>query len=295
MISVITPVFNGRKFINECIQVVVGQKCPDVEHIIVDGLSNDGTVDIIKENASMYPHIRWISEKDKGQTNALNKGIAMARGDILAILNVDDFYEPNVLNRVSEIFRGLPDPSLIVGNCNVWDDENKLVYANRPAKLKITDLLLGWKYYPHPVNPTAYFYHKSLHGIIGAYREDMQIGQDLPFLLSAVQVASVKYFDELWGNYRLIEGTLTVREIHSGMAKRRYDLIINHYLGQLSFDKRARVIVKRHCINVANRAKGRLGRGKGWEIMKRLLIAISRRDVIARGRKGKERAGERIY
>jgi glycosyltransferase involved in cell wall biosynthesis len=260
LLSVITPVFNGERFMHECIQVVVAQKCPNVEHIIVDGLSQDRTVEIIKENASKYSHIRWISEKDRGQTDAINKGIAMAGGDILGILNVDDFYEPNVLNRVRELFTNVPTPSLIVGNCNAWDDENKLLYICKPSKLKITDLLLGSEVNPHPVNPSAYFYHKSLHDIIGPYREDMGVGQDLPFLLSAVQVATVRYFDELWGNYRLIEGTLTVKEIQSGLGKKRYDFVMDYYLRQLSLGKRMQVVIRRYLHRKARKVKNRLTR-----------------------------------
>jgi len=128
MISVITPVYNGERFIEACIQVVIDQQCSDVEHIIMDGGSKDGTVDIIKRYAEQYSHIRWLSEKDQGQSDAMNKGIAMAKGEILAILNVDDYYEPNVLKRVTEIFKILPEPSLLVGNCNIWDSNGFKVY-----------------------------------------------------------------------------------------------------------------------------------------------------------------------
>ena len=104
MISVITPVYNGERFIEACIQVVIDQQCPDVEHIIVDGGSNDQTVDIIKRYAEQYSHIRWLSEKDQGQSDAMNKGIAIAKGEILAILNVDDDYEVNVLTILLTFF-----------------------------------------------------------------------------------------------------------------------------------------------------------------------------------------------
>jgi len=81
----------------------------------------------------------------------------IAKGEILAILNVDDFYEPDVLNRISEIFKALPEPSLLVGNCNVWVDDDKLKFLNKPTKLKLTDLLLGFNVNQYPVNPSAYF------------------------------------------------------------------------------------------------------------------------------------------
>lgn len=229
MLSVITPVYNGERFIESCIQVVINQACPDVEHIIVDGGSTDRTAEIIKQYAQNYPHIRWISEKDEGQSDAMNKGIAMAKGDIIAILNVDDFYEPNVLNRVIEIFKTLPQPSLLVGNCNVWGNKGKLKYVNKPAKLKLTDLLLGAKINPHPINPSAYFYHISLHNEIGIYKIDEHYAMDLDFLLRAVQVAKVKYVNEILGNYRELDGTKTINDWISGQGPRRAERILKVY------------------------------------------------------------------
>lgn len=234
MISVITPVYNGDRFIESCIRVVINQACPDVEHIIVDAGSIDETVKIIKHYAEKYPHIRWISEKDRGQSDAMNKGIALAQGEIIAILNVDDFYEPNVLNRVAEIFKTLPQPSLLVGNCNVLGNKDKLKYINKPKKLQVFDLLLGFDVNPHPVNPSAYFYHKSLHQKIGPYKVEEHYVMDLDFLLRAVQGATVKYVDETWGNYRDIEGTKTAEDRKSGQGIQRYKRLMKAYRKDLS-------------------------------------------------------------
>lgn len=233
MISVITPVYQGERFIESCIKIVIEQKCPDVEHIIVDGGSTDRTVEIIKQYADKYPHIRWISEKDKGQSDAMNKGIALAKGDIIAILNVDDFYEQNVLNRVLKIFKQLPEPSLLVGNCNVWDDKDKLIFINKPKKLKLANLLLE-NANPYPVNPSAYFYHTSLHEKVGLYKLEEHYVMDLDFILRAVQVATVKYIDEIWGNFRLIEGTKTFNDLKSGQVIRRKKSIFSNYRKDIS-------------------------------------------------------------
>ncbi|NJR59648.1 MAG: glycosyltransferase [Cyanobacteria bacterium CRU_2_1] len=214
MISVITPVYNGERFIEACIKIVIEQNCPDVEHIIVDGGSTDGTVEIIRDYAEKYSHIRWISEKDKGQSDAMNKGIAMAQGHIVSFLNVDDFYEPNILNRVLELFQALPEPSLLVGNCKILDDDDQIKYINKPEKLKITTLLL--RHSPFPLNPSAYFYHKSLHQRIGLYNANEHYMMDLDFLIHAVQAANTKYVDELWGNHRQISGTKTASLMQSG-------------------------------------------------------------------------------
>ena len=209
MISIITPVYNGERFIDSCIKVIIDQACPNVEHIIIDGNSTDRTVEVIKQYADKYSHIRWLSEKDQGQSDAMNKGIKIANGEIISFLNVDDFYEPNVLNRVLKIFEELPEPSLVVGNCNEWDEAGNLL-VRKPAKLKLSDLLQGFHINIFPINPTSYFYHTSLHQKIGFYKTDEHYAMDLDFILRAVQVANVKYVDETWGNWMRIEGTKTV-------------------------------------------------------------------------------------
>jgi len=238
MISVITPVYNGEKFIESCIKVVIEQNCLDIEHIIIDGGSKDGTVEIIKKYAEEYPHIRWISEKDKGQSDAMNKGIAIAKGEILAILNVDDYYEPNVLNRIMEIFQTLPEPSLLVGNCNVWISKGQLEAIDKPKKLKFTDLLLGYEANPYPANPSAYFYHTSLHQKMGLYDINEHYMMDVDFILRAVQVATPVYVDELWGNFMKIEGTKTVQDIKSGKSGVRIDRLMKKYRQKLPLHQR---------------------------------------------------------
>jgi glycosyltransferase involved in cell wall biosynthesis len=243
MISIITPVYNGERFIEKCIQVVIEQHCPDIEHIIIDGGSKDRTIEIIKKYAQKYSHIQWISEKDKGQSDAMNKGIKLAKGDILSILNVDDYYERNVLNRVTEIFQTLPKPSFVAGNCNIWGDEGKLIEVNKPSKLEFIDLLLGPGVNPFPMNPSAYFYHTCLHEKIGLYQVDEDYAMDVDFLLRAVQVAKLKYVDETWGNYRKFEGTKTVNDIASGQ-----NMIRVHSLMQ--FHRRKLPLLQRWYVSV---------------------------------------------
>lgn len=236
MISVITPVYNGEKFIESCLQNVINQNFAEVEHIIVDGGSTDKTIDIIKDYAHQHPHIHWISEKDQGQSDAMNKGISMAQGSIIGILNVDDFYEPKVLSRISELFKTLPEPSLIVGNCNTWDLRDKLIHINKPKRLRAVDLLLGKQINDDrmidasfPVNPSAYFYHKSLHQQIGVYKVEEHYAMDIDFLLKAIKVAHLKYFNETWGNYRYYPGTKTFDDSTNGTSQRRIQQLFKEY------------------------------------------------------------------
>lgn len=249
MLSIVTPVYNGERFIESCIQMVIAQECPDIEHIIMDGGSTDRTAEVIRRYAENHGHIRWVSEKDRGQAEAMNKGISMADGEILGILNVDDYYEPDLLSRVVLYFETLPEPSLLVGNCNVRDDQGEIIVVNKPAKIKLEDLLLGYSKNPHPVNPSAYFYHTSLHAHIGSYRVDEHYALDLDFLLRAVQVAHVKYVDEVWGNQRLIEGTKTLDDIKSGKIVARVKYYHKLYRRNLPILRRLMIAVRYEIYN----------------------------------------------
>ncbi len=229
MISIITPVYNSRNFIESCIQNVIDQECSDLEHIIIDGGSNDGTVALIKQYSDDYSHIRWISEKDQGQSDAMNQGIAMAKGEILGVLNADDYYEPNVLNRIVSLFQSLPEPSFVVGNCNIWNHRDELVGVNQPSHIKLEQLLQGWCVHPFPYNPSAYFYHTSLHQLAGLFDVDDHCGMDLDFILRAVQFSNSYYFNEIWGNFRVHKDTKTFRSNSSDETMKRVNNIMRHY------------------------------------------------------------------
>jgi glycosyltransferase involved in cell wall biosynthesis len=214
MLSIITPVYNGKQFLEGCIQNVVDQFSVDIEHIIVDAGSTDGTVEMIDDYARKYSHIRWISEPDQGQSDAMNKGIGMARGEIISFLNVDDFYAPGTLQRIISLGQNFPSPTLLVGNCRILGEDDRLLLVNCPKKLDVFSLVSLKA--PFPLNPSAYFYHKSLHQKIGPYPIDEHYLMDLDFILKAIPNSNVVYYDEIWGNHRQIEGTKTVEFIKSG-------------------------------------------------------------------------------
>ncbi len=233
MLSIITPVLNGRHQIENCLRSVIHQDCPDIEHYIVDGGSTDGTIEVVQSYVQEHGHIRWITERDRGQSDAMNKGIAGAKGEYLGFLNVDDTYEPGVLNRVIDIFKTVPEPSLLVGNCNVWNEKGILVEINRPSRLNYPGLLLGYAINPLPINSSAYFYHRTIHQITGGYNLDEDYVLDWDFLLRAVRVAHVHYFNQTWGNYYLLPGTKTYADIQSGMNRLRWEKLVHSHRREL--------------------------------------------------------------
>jgi len=94
-VSIVTPCYNAARFIRETIESVSGQRYPHLEHIVIDGGSTDGTLDILKA----YPHLRWVSAPDRGQSHALNKGFAMARGELIGWLKPEPSQSPRLILR----------------------------------------------------------------------------------------------------------------------------------------------------------------------------------------------------
>jgi len=123
-ISIITPSFNQGRYIERTIRSVLEQEYPNLEYIVVDGGSTDETIGILKRYGS---RLRWISEKDEGQSDAINKGIRMSTGDIIAYLNSDDMYEKEALNRVADFFRDNPSKMWLLGRCRIIDENDREV------------------------------------------------------------------------------------------------------------------------------------------------------------------------
>jgi glycosyltransferase involved in cell wall biosynthesis len=203
-ISVITPSFNSVKYIEYAIQSVLSQGYENVEHIIVDGGSTDGTVEVLKK----HPHLKWISEPDRGQSDAMNKGFKMSKGDIIVYLNADDFFEPGAFYNVVKYFAGNSKISFLVGECNVIDEEGRYIPGSENPSLKFYEILQWWKHF-FPVNPSAYFYRRQVQEKVGPFDEASHYSMDYDFLLRASRHYDFFKINETLGNYRYIKGTKT--------------------------------------------------------------------------------------
>lgn len=126
-ISVVTPSYNQGSFIEEAIQSVLKQKYSNVEHIIIDGGSTDNTIMIFNK----YPHLKWVSEPDKGQSDALNKGFKKATGDLIAWLNADDYFLPGAFHKVTQLFTKNPSMDVIYGNCYFVDTKGNILIKGK--------------------------------------------------------------------------------------------------------------------------------------------------------------------
>lgn len=191
-ISIITACYNSEKTIRDTIESVLGQTCTDYEYIVVDGASKDGTLSIIKEYEQRFGgKMRYISEKDNGIYDAMNKGIRMASGDVIGILNSDDFYlDNNVLMDINKAFDGSVDA--ICGNLYFvdWEDTDKVVRTWKGSEPK--SFKSGW----HPAHPTFYA-KKELYDRYGLFDTSFDVSADFELMLRFVEKhkAKIKYID----------------------------------------------------------------------------------------------------
>jgi glycosyltransferase involved in cell wall biosynthesis len=116
-LSIITPCLNAAQTLPATLASVRAQGYPDVEHIVVDGGSTDGTLELLQQ----APGIRWICEPDRGLADAMNKGIAMATGDVIGEINADDVYEPGALPAVADALERHPEAMWLTGYCRIID------------------------------------------------------------------------------------------------------------------------------------------------------------------------------
>ena len=140
-ITIVTPVFNGAKHIEKTITSVLGQNYPNLEYMIIDGGSTDGTVEIIRKYESKLAY--WVSEKDDGMYAAIQKGFDRATGKIMAWINADDYYGDSCFETVAEIFGKYPQVEWLTGLNVHYDEKGRIVDAWRPRPFTRLDFLSG--------------------------------------------------------------------------------------------------------------------------------------------------------
>ncbi len=207
-ISIITPCLNRVGFVGAAIESVLDQDYPKLEHVVVDGGSTDGTLDVLRR----YEHVRLTSEPDEGVYDALNKGIHMARGEIIGHLNTDDLYEPHVLSEVARCFVENPDADMVCGGATVFEEDAEggttvvAKYLGRQdIALSVRNMTLGV-----PL-PNARFVRKRFYHRVGVYDTRYRLAADRDFFLRAILAgARAVYLDRPVYRYRSHDGSLTI-------------------------------------------------------------------------------------
>lgn len=213
--SIVTASFNSIHTIRDTIESVLKQDFKDWEHLVMDGGSKDGTLDLLKE----YPHLKWRSEKDSGHYHAMNKGIAEAQGEILLMLNADDCLLPDTLRKVADAFDKHPAWDAAFGDIIYVDGEGREIYRREEA---IYDYdVLRYSGVCYIIHQTL-FVKKSLHDRIGLYRHtEFFNSADYEFILRmGREKAVVGHIPEYIVNYRLhVHGQSADLRITRNMAR----------------------------------------------------------------------------
>lgn len=201
-ISIITPSFNQGEFIEETISSVLSQNYPSLEYIVLDGGSTDGTVDILKK----YDHsiTAWISEPDKGQSDALNKGFSIATGDIIGWLNSDDTYLPGVLNKVARLFND-PNIDILMSEYYAFMNENGDIYEYKKNEyVDRKSLIRFWRTRGMTINqPCVFFRRKLIENMDPVVDASLTYAMDYDLWLRLSRVASFNIVPGHWANYRI--------------------------------------------------------------------------------------------
>jgi glycosyltransferase involved in cell wall biosynthesis len=200
-VSVITPSYNQARFLPETLQSVRSQDYPNIEHIVVDGGSTDGSVEVLRQ----APGIRWVSERDRGQVDAINKGFAMASGEVLAWLNSDDTLDPRTVSlAVAALERTGAD--MVYGDVEIVDEHGKLLKVSHGIPFDYRVLLYGIDY----IGQQTVFFRRELLQHAGPLREEYDNGFDYELWLRFATHGELVYVPELRAQIRWHEAAKSV-------------------------------------------------------------------------------------
>lgn len=204
LVTIITPSFNQAPYLEETINSVLGQTYPHIEYLIMDGGSSDGSVEIIKRYQNKLAY--WVSEKDRGQTDAINKGFARAKGEVLAWINSDDTLLPNAVEEAVCFLNENPDIGLVYGDTHYIDEHSKVIGRFPAAQTDLTRLRRGYVHIPQQ----ASFFRKSIWDQIGPLDPDFFFAMDYDLWVRIAGKAEIRYLPRWWANFRLHRGAKSI-------------------------------------------------------------------------------------
>jgi len=201
-ISVVTPSYNQASFLEATIRSVLLQGYPDLEYIIVDGGSNDGSLDIIRKYEDELGY--WVSEPDRGQAHAINKGFVHATGDIVSWLNSDDIYEPHILHLVAQSFDPVTGPYVVFGDCLFMDERGRSIRLFRGIDRPLYRKLCYWRGWDIP-QPTVFVARRVIEEI-GPLDESLHLAMDYEWFLRVARHYKFVHLGRILARYRVHPG-----------------------------------------------------------------------------------------
>lgn len=202
LISIVIPSFNQGNYIEQTITSILGQYYSNLELIVIDGGSTDGTLDVIKKYAHLITY--YVSEPDKGQADAINKGFKVAKGDILAWLNSDDMYLPCTLSKVANMIGDSKEPKLLYGGCLHFFEGKEQTYGYLPPNFDSERLT----YADYIIQPSS-FWSRSLWETVGELNESYNYVLDWEWFIRATKTCVFTPIQDYLSIYRLHENHKT--------------------------------------------------------------------------------------
>jgi glycosyltransferase involved in cell wall biosynthesis len=195
LVTIVTPALNAARYLEENIASVEAQSYPRLEHIVVDGGSADGTLEILQRN----PHVHWISEPDAGQSDALNKGLGLAKGEVIGWLNADDYYLPDAVASAVRRLLAHPTAGVVYADALLVDHAGQELSRLRSEPFDLERALDFGNVVPQP----AAFIRRSVLDNVGGLDTRYHYAMDFDLWLRIAKVAPLTYVDEQWAAFRI--------------------------------------------------------------------------------------------
>lgn len=222
LVSIITPVFNGKAYLEQTIQSVLGQTYDNIEYIVIDGGSTDGSLELIQKYDDQLDY--WLSEPDSGMYDAINKGLKTAAGDIFAYLNSDDLYHPDSVKSAVEYFWKHPGADMIYGHCDFLGPNGEFLYHYHYPRFKFKSFVaMNTSTIPQQTT----FWRGAIHKKIGYFDTALKMCGDFDFYAKAGKSCRVDHTKKNLARFRIHEASLTSRQGYRNQGE--VDLIHKRY------------------------------------------------------------------
>lgn len=228
LVSVITVVFNGEKYLEQTIQSVINQSYNNIEYIIIDGGSADSTLDIVRKYENQIDY--WVSEPDSGIYDAMNKGIMCASGEIIGILNSDDLYLKNTIELVIEEYKKIAMPCVFYGDMLKFFENNQEQTSLHKGDLSDE----SFKKIKISINHPTCFVHRKVYHNFGIFKDKYEFGADRELMMRFYE-EGVKfiYLNQIMAKFRL-GGTTSSQNINNIVKAlfQEYELLSEHNISK---------------------------------------------------------------
>jgi glycosyltransferase involved in cell wall biosynthesis len=226
LVSVVTPSYNQGQFIEETIESVLCQDYPHIEHIVIDGGSTDNTLDILKKYSGK---IKWVSEKDEGQSDAVNKGFKMAQGEILGWVNSDDIYLPGAVGKVVDYFNANPEMKVVHGRGYYTGEDGSIIrpyFSDPDVKKSLSEAF--------NICQPAMFINRQVIDKVGSIDKSLHYCMDYDLVIRISREYDIGFLDEYLANSRLYRGnkSSSYQDMHNEVAAAQ-----RKYFGKISFNQ----------------------------------------------------------